>query len=261
MNLIVLLILVWARGTIESPVLVHRRACPNAELCHCDWESRLLECSLVDNMTTTTQSFFVNGFNLRNRSLLEFDQIRLNNLAYLNQSFFAHSNFSFGFRLTINSIRHVAKRSFYNLTGMKILEISHVDLRQIEPASFDHMSCKQMIINALDKNFPINLNTFGSHVSIDLLQLNFNGLLFTRKVFLNGNLEWLSLALKKKFNSNYINTHIDVNINLGADLDVMFSRDELINHWSINAQVKKLYIKDARGIDLLVRLFDSEIFI
>ena len=212
-----------------SPVLIKKRLCPNENFCSCNWDKRKIECSIIDNMTSLL-SFNHSIFNFSNKSYKNFSEIYLNNLIVLDLSFFKGSTFSSKFKLSINLIKHIGKHFISNISGLNYLEITYSDLKQIESGAFDFLNVKSLTFTAKEKNFPININIFGQELTVNSLHLDFNSLSFMKKVFWNGNVEWLSLALKRKFKSNFLK-NIDPNTFTSNESDMLLSREELIKYW------------------------------
>jgi hypothetical protein len=214
----------------SSPVLIRKRVCHNEHYCSCNWDNRKIECYYTEN-TQQANAFMFNPvpFDFSNKSFTNFTEIYLSNLPRVDQGFFRGSNFSNKFKLNIQVVKQIGKHFLANINGLKYLELAYTELKQIDAEAFDFLNCKSISLTAIDKNYPLNLNVFGSDLIIGSLQLDFNNLNPMKSVFINSDVEWLSLALKKRFNSNYL-MKFGNNVSL-TESDIVFSREHLIKYW------------------------------
>jgi hypothetical protein len=218
--------------TQASPVLNRKRTCPNEQYCSCDWDSRRINCYLAEHMLAAYATAAAPPFDFANKSLVAFTEICVSNVPRVERSFFHAAQFAAKFKLSVQAVRMLGRHFAANLTGLRHLEVAYSDLRQVDAETFDHMDCKSIRVTASDKNWPMNLNVFGDGLSSGSLLLDFNNLNMLKSVFVNADVGWLSLALKKRFNSNYMKLGGGVRRNLSRDeFDVAFTREDLIKHW------------------------------
>lgn len=235
-------------------LLVRKRTmCPNESYCECNWEAKKIECMCKSDECKVSPSevaMHLNEYNynefrreesftFENRSLVDFKEIYINNIIKYESSFFRNAQFAPQFRLSIQSIRELKRNLLANMTGLNYLEIIYFDLAQVDVGAFEHLKCETFSFIALGKNYNLNLNQFGPGTEINSLILDFHSTHAMSTIFVNTEPEW-----------TFVESQL-AKMKPGRLGDVPLSKQQLLKYWSSKARVKKVYIQEVKGLEVL----------
>jgi hypothetical protein len=189
--------------------------CP--KYCKCNLELKLLKC--IFNPKDK------NSNNLKNKSLINYNEIQLKNANKITSYYFNTSKVSKDLRLKIFRPVVIESNAF-NSNEIKQLEIIYTDLKIIEENAFANMKCDLFSLISYDKNYQLNLNQFSSNTYIKTLSIDHN-------YNLNN--------IKSIFSNNNFNKTVTTNLTL----------NDLETYWTFKSSIKNLFIKDVRSIDTL----------
>ena len=204
---------------IETALVSPRRQCPNKEFCECNFETRKIECLCKQPSDCNGRLTFAN------KSLAEFREVYINNVARFDRTFFANLQLSSQFRLSLQSTHELAPRFLADLTGLTLLEIIYFDMMHIQPKAFDGLKCETFSFISLGENTPLNLNAFGSgETRINSLLLDFHSTNDMSAVFENTDPLWMEIEIEPSARR--------------------LTREQLVAFWSSRARIKKIYIQE-----------------
>lgn len=204
---------------LESTMVLMRRQCPNKEFCECNMETRKLECLCKQPDCSSRLTF-------ANKSLVDFREIYINNVARLDHSLFANTQVAPQFRLSLQSTREIGSCFLADLVGgsITLLEIIYFDMVRIHARAFDGLKCETFSFISLGENTAMNLDAFGPDTRVNNLLLDFHSTSKMNAVFENTDSTWLEIEN-------------DAHIHL-------LTRERLIEYWSSRARIKKVYIQE-----------------
>lgn len=189
--------------------------CP--KYCKCNLELKLLKC--IFNPKDK------NSNNLKNKSLINYNEIQLKNANKITSYYFNTSKVSKDMRLKLFRPVVIESNAF-NSNEIKQLEIIYTDLKIIEENAFANMKCDLFSLISYGKNSQLNLNQFSSNTYIKTLSIDHN-------YNLNN--------IKSIFANNNFNKTDTKNLTL----------NDLETYWTLKSSIKNLFIKDVRSIDTL----------
>lgn len=223
---------------VESALISPRRQCPNKDFCECNFETRKIEClckqpanaaSAASSSSSSLSSDCSGRLTFANKSITEFREVYVNNLARFDRSFFANTQLSPQFRLSVQSTRELAARFLADIAGLTLLEIIYFERVRIQPRAFEALKCDTFSFISLGENTPLNLNAFHSDTRINSLLLDFHSTNDMSAVFVNTDPLWLDMEDESRMSKLKKRP---------------LTREQLVAFWSSRARIKKIYIQE-----------------
>lgn len=221
--------------------------CPNEKFCKCNWELMRIECYCrtdecrnalsINSYQTQEQKLPYQFFN---KNFNQFKEIYINEIERLDKSYFQNASFSDDIKFSIQFPNILGQSFLSDFSSIKNLEIIYTNLVLIEPDAFDHLNCDTFSFISLGDNYALDIKSFGKQTFIKNLNLDYHSSNNLKSLFFSQSPGWKSLK-----------NQIDM-INL---VNYSLTTAQLNRYWTSEAEIKKIYIQEAKGIKILDHTF------